>query len=84
MPWRYNLGVMGDQWLPNVCPHLYQVAGHLPVNDYTQAAIAGDFNKAIEICRSLNPSREVLSKWIPGYGRAVGRLPVHEQKDWME
>jgi 4-hydroxy-tetrahydrodipicolinate synthase len=83
-PFVYNIGVMGDQWLLNYCPHLYQVPGYLPVNDYTAAAKAGDYNKAIEIARSLNPLRTVLSKWIPGYGAAGGRTPAHEQKVWME
>ncbi|MGZ8197011.1 MAG: dihydrodipicolinate synthase family protein [Burkholderiales bacterium] len=83
-PWVYNIGVWGDHWLLNYCPHLYQVPGYLPVNDYTAAAHAGDYNKAIEISRSLNPLRTVLSKWIPGYGGAGGRTPAAEQKYWME
>jgi len=28
-PWLHNLAVMGDQWLLNYCPHLYQVPGYL-------------------------------------------------------
>jgi 4-hydroxy-tetrahydrodipicolinate synthase len=83
-PWIYNIAVMGDHWLLNYCPHLYQVPGYLPVNDYTAAAQAGDYNKAVEIARSLNPLRTVLSRWIPGYGGAGGRVPAAEQKYWME
>ena len=75
---------MGDRWLLNYCPHLYQVPGYLPVNDYTRAALAGDLNTATEICRSLNPLRSVLAKWIPGYGSAGGRMAIAEQKFWME
>jgi dihydrodipicolinate synthase/N-acetylneuraminate lyase len=60
------------------------VPGYLPVHDYTEAARAGDMNKAVAICRSVNPYRAVHAKWITGYGRAHGRLPVHEQKVWME
>ncbi|HYC49334.1 MAG TPA: dihydrodipicolinate synthase family protein [Burkholderiales bacterium] len=82
-PFVYNIGVMGDTWLLNYCPHLYQVPGYLPVNEYAAAARAGDHNKAVEISRSLNPLRGVLAKWIPGYGRA-GRTPAAEQKYWME
>ena len=83
-PWVYNLAVMGDRWLLNYCPHLYQVPGYLPVNEYTAAARVGHYNQAIEISRSLNPLRSVLSKWVPGYGAAGGRTPAHEQKYWME
>jgi len=82
-PWLYNLAIPGDRWLLNYCPHLYQVPGYLPVHDYTQAALAGDWNKAVEICRSLNPLRSVLAKWIPGYGSG-GRMAIAEQKFWME
>jgi 4-hydroxy-tetrahydrodipicolinate synthase len=83
-PWLFNSTVMEDQWLLNFCPHLYQVPGYLPVRDYTDAAKAGDMNRAVEICRSVNPIRAVHAKWITGYGRAHGRMPVHEQKVWMD
>jgi 4-hydroxy-tetrahydrodipicolinate synthase len=83
-PWVYNLAVMGDRWLLNYSPHLYQVPDYLPVNEYTAAAQAGDYNRAIAIARSLNPVRSVASKWLPGYGGAGGRTPAHEQKYWME
>ena len=82
-PWLYNLAIPGDRWLLNYCPHLFQVPGYLPVHDYTEAALAGDWNRAVEICRSLNPLRSVLAKWIPGYGSG-GRMAIAEQKFWME
>lgn len=82
-PWLFNISVMGDRWLLNYCPHLYQVPGYLPVNDYTRAALAGDMNTATEICRSINPLRTVLAKWIPGYG-SDARFAIAEQKYWME
>ena len=83
-PWLYNLSVMGDQWLLNYCPHLYQVPGYLPVRDYTQAALAGDMKRATEIAKSLNQLRAVHAKWITGYGKPTGRVPSAELKYWME
>ncbi len=83
-PWLNNIAVMGDRWLLNYCPHLYQVPGWLPVNDYTKAALAGDMNTAVEISRAVNGVRAAHAKWISDYGRAQGRMPVHEQKYWME
>ncbi|HXF66147.1 MAG TPA: dihydrodipicolinate synthase family protein [Burkholderiales bacterium] len=82
-PFLYNVAVCGDRWLLNYCPHLYQVPGYTPVNDYYRAALAGDMNRAVEICRSLNPLRSVLAKWIPGYGSS-GTMAIAEQKYWME
>ncbi len=83
-PWLQNLSVMGDQWLLNYCPHLYQVPGYLPVRDYTRAALAGDMNRATEISRALNSLRAVHAKWVTGYGRPTGRTPAAEMKYWME
>lgn len=83
-PWLQNLVVGDDQWLLNYTPHLYQVPGHLPINDYTAAALAGDMTTAVAIAKSLNPIRAVLARWVNGYGRPTARLPVHEQKVWME
>ncbi|HZM43708.1 MAG TPA: dihydrodipicolinate synthase family protein [Burkholderiales bacterium] len=82
-PFVYNVAVCGDRWLLNYCPHLYQVPGYTPVNDYYKAAVTGDMNKAIELARSLNPLRSALAKWVPGYGGA-GRMAIAEQKFWME
>lgn len=82
-PWLYNVAVCGDHWLLNYCPHLYQVPGYTPVRDYTLAAQSGDMNKAVEICKSVEPLRKVLSRWIPGYGSSP-RMAIAEQKYWME
>lgn len=83
-PWLQNLTVGGDDWLLNYTPHLYQVPGYTPINDYTRAAISGDMNKAVAIAKTLEPIRGVLARWVNGYGRPNGRLPSHEQKVWME
>jgi 4-hydroxy-tetrahydrodipicolinate synthase len=83
-PWLYNLSIMGDRWLLNYCPHLYQVPGYLPVHEYTRAALAGDMNRAVEISRAVNPLRALHAKWITGYGRPTGRVPAAEMKYWME
>lgn len=83
-PWLHNLAVGGDGWLLNYTPHLYQVPGWTPINDYTAAIRKGDMAKAVAISRTLEPIRAVLARWVNGYGRPNGRLPSHEQKVWME
>jgi 4-hydroxy-tetrahydrodipicolinate synthase len=83
-PWLYNLTVNNDDWLLNYSQHLYQVPGYLPVRDYTRAAQAGDLKTATDIAASLNALRVAQAKWVNGYGRPTGRMPVHEQKVWME
>jgi len=83
-PWLHNLAMFGDRWLLNFCPHLYQVPGYLPVHDYTEAALAGEFDRAVKIARELNAVRAVHAKWITGYGGGASRIPSHEQKIWMD
>jgi 4-hydroxy-tetrahydrodipicolinate synthase len=83
-PWLHNMTVNKDEWLLNYCPHLYQVAGYTPVHDYTKAARAGDYKKAIEICATLTPLREAHHKWIGSYGKPQGRMPSAELKYWQE
>ena len=57
-PWLYNAAVMGDDWLLNFCPHLYQVPGYLPVNDYTEAVRGGRHEQG---CRDF-AERQSLSR----------------------
>ena len=46
--------------------------------------MAGDYKKAIEICATLTPLREIHAKWVGGYGKPHGRMPSAEMKYWME
>mgnify|MGYP003349373875 CR=1 FL=1 len=49
-----------------------------------KAALAGDYKKAIEICATLTPLRQIHAKWVGGYGKPHGRMPSAEMKYWME
>ena len=82
-PWLHNMTQLGHQWLINYNPHLYQVPGHLPINEYTKYALNGEIEKATKLAASLNPIRELHSKWIQGYWRK-GRMPMSEMKYWQE
>lgn len=82
-PWLNSMTQLGLQWLVNYNPHLYQVPGWLPLRDYTEAAMAGDMNRATEIAASLQPLRDLHAKWIMGYWKA-GRMPLSEMKAWQE
>lgn len=82
-PWLTSMTQLGLDWLVNYNPHLYQVPGWLPLRDYTEAARAGDINRATEIAASLQPLRELHAKWIMGYWNR-GRMPLSEMKAWQE
>lgn len=79
-----------DEWLDNVIdlgwqlylcsspPYLLQTKNDRRMHDYTQAAFAGDHDRAREISRSLVPVRQALKSTRPG-----GKPQAH-QKYWQE
>ncbi|MBI1725322.1 MAG: dihydrodipicolinate synthase family protein [Candidatus Tectomicrobia bacterium] len=81
--WRRNMTQLGHRWLITYTPHTYQVAGWLPVKEYTGLALAGDLKRATEVSASLAPLRAANSRWIMGpWGQ--GRMPVAALKRWEE
>jgi len=79
-----------DEWLDNILelnwklylcsspPFLLQTANDRRMHDYTQAALAGDAEKAREISASLQPVRDALVNSQPA------EKPHAHQKYWQE
>ncbi|MGZ0229235.1 MAG: dihydrodipicolinate synthase family protein [Acidimicrobiales bacterium] len=79
-----------DEWLDNILeldwrlylcsspPFLLQSAKDRRMHDYTQAAFAGDVDRAREISRSLAPVRDALK------GTRPAEKPHAHQKYWQE
>ena len=81
--WLHNMAQLGHRWLITYTPHTYQVAGWLPVREYTGLALTGDLKRATEVSASLTPLRAANSRWIMGpWGQ--GRMPVAALKGWEE
>lgn len=79
-----------EEWLDNIIemdwqlylcsspPYMIQTAADRRMHDYTQAAFAGDFDKARAISASLNPVREAWK------GSRPAEKPHSHQKYWQE
>jgi 4-hydroxy-tetrahydrodipicolinate synthase len=77
--WLDNILDLGWQlYLCSSPPYLLQTAGDRRMHDYTQAAFAGEADKAKEIWRSLEPVRHALKSTRPG-----GKPQAH-QKYWQD
>jgi 4-hydroxy-tetrahydrodipicolinate synthase len=77
--WLDNILDLGWQlYLCSSPPYLLQTANDRRMHDYTQAAFAGEADKAREIWHSLEPVREALKSTRPG-----GKPQAH-QKYWQE
>jgi len=81
--WFHNMTQLGHRWLLTYTPHMYQVAGSLPIRDYTGLVIAGDVKAAAALSASLTPLRMANAKWILEPWR-LGRMPIAAMKTWME
>tara|TARA_R110002096_G_scaffold47539_7_gene126705 strand:+ start:3404 stop:4357 length:954 start_codon:yes stop_codon:yes gene_type:complete len=77
--WLDNIIEMGWQlYLCSSPPYLIQTAKDRRMRAYTDAAFAGDFNKAREISASLEPVRAALRDTRPG------EKPHAHQKFWQD
>ena len=81
--WFHSMTQLGHRWLLTYTPHMYQVAGWLPIRDYTELVMAGDIAAAANISAGLTPLRMVNARWILEPWR-LGRMPIAAMKAWME
>ncbi|MFC1491863.1 dihydrodipicolinate synthase family protein [Nitrospinota bacterium] len=79
--WLVNLVHHGQQvYLSSAAVHIYQWEGHLPMNNYTEHAMAGRIEKAMEISATMEPLRHVAKTWLSGFG---GIPPIPQLKYWQ-
>lgn len=70
--------------MSSAAPYLYQVAGSLPMREYTELALAGRFEEAERVSAQLEPVRPVHEKWLrdPWHENAI--IPIQYLKAWTE
>lgn len=81
--WLHNMTQLGHRWLLTYTPHMYQVAGSLPIRDYTNLVTVGEVGEATKLSASLTPLRMANAKWILEPWR-LGKMPISAMKAWME
>ncbi len=81
--WLENVRDHGQTvFMSSAAPYLYQNASWQPMREYTRLALEGDFDKAAEVSATLDPVRELNSKWLHGRWARDRVNPVPYIKDW--
>jgi 4-hydroxy-tetrahydrodipicolinate synthase len=70
--------------MSSASPYLYQVAGWLPMRDYTEAALAGRFAEAEQISKQIDPIRPAHEKWMRDPWHENEIIPIQYLKAWSE
>ena len=65
-------------------PYTFQVPGWLPMNDYTDLALAGKFGEADAIAKTLQPLREAHNRWFVQPWAKHKIIPIAYLKYWTE
>jgi 4-hydroxy-tetrahydrodipicolinate synthase len=69
-------------FMSSAAPFLYQTPQWRPMRDYTRLALAGDTAGAAEVAATLEPVRELASKWLHGRWARDGVNPLPYIKAW--
>lgn len=69
-------------FMSSAAPYLYQRPGSLPMRDYVDLALAGDYERAAQVSATLDPARRVAEKWISGPWKHHRVNPIGFIKAW--
>ncbi len=70
--------------MSSAAPYLYQTAGWLPMRDYTELGLQGNFDAAAVIAKTLQPLREVNERWFRDIWVKRRIVPMAYLKAWSE
>lgn len=70
--------------MSSASPYLYQVAGWLPMRDYTELALAGRYTEAERSSNQLDTLRPVHEKWLRDPWHHDEIIPIQYLKAWTE
>ena len=81
--WLENMRDHGQTvYMSAASPYLIQKPGWLPMREYTDLALAGEFEKAAVVSATLDPVRELVDRWLYGRWTRDGVHPVPYIKAW--
>lgn len=81
--WLENMRENGQTvYMSSSIPFLYQTAASQPMREYTELALAGDFDKAAEVAATLEPLRALNAKWLHGQWTRERIMPIPFLKAW--
>ncbi len=83
--WLENMRDHGQTvYMSSAAPYLMQTAQWQPLREYTDLALAGDFAAAETVAATMQPLRELNSKWLHGQWLRDRIIPVAFVKAWAE
>jgi 4-hydroxy-tetrahydrodipicolinate synthase len=71
-------------YMSSATPFLFQTPTDHRLRDYTELALAGQFEAAERIAAELEPIREVLDRWVSRRWREDRVIPIAYIKAWSE
>lgn len=81
--WLENVRDHGQTvYMSSSVPFLFQTRESQPMREYTDLALGGELDKAAEIAGSMEPLRELGSKWLHGQWVRDRILPIPFVKAW--
>jgi 4-hydroxy-tetrahydrodipicolinate synthase len=81
--WLENIRDHGQTvYMSSAVPYLFQTKTSQPMRQYTELALAGEFEKAAEVAATLDPLRVLNSKWLHGQWLRDRTMPVPFVKAW--
>lgn len=81
--WLENMRDHGQTvYMSSAVPFLFQTAEWQPMREYTELALAGEYDKAAEVAATLEPLRALGSKWLHGQWLRERILPIPFVKAW--
>lgn len=81
--WLENIRDHGQTvYMSSASPYLIQTAKRQPMREYTELALAGDFEGAAAVAASLEPVRALSTKWLHGQWVSDRINPVPFMKVW--
>lgn len=83
--WLENVRDHGQTvYMSSAVPFLFQTKSSQPMREYTELALAGEFDKAAAVAATMQPLRELGSKWLHGQWLRDRTLPIPFVKAWAE
>ena len=81
--WLENMRDHGQSvYMSSSTPFLFQTTSWQPMREYTDLALSGEFDKAVEVAATMEPLRALGSKWLHGQWVRERILPIPFIKAW--
>jgi len=81
--WLENVRDHGQTvYMSSAIPYLFQTANSQPMREYTNLALAGEYDKASEVAASMDPLRDLSAKWLHGQWVRDRIMPIPYIKAW--